>query len=1445
MTRHVPTALMQALLVASVVLSSAGFALAAETPYTVSSWPESGFGNHRAVVHVAAGADAVLAHIQWRRRDRDPETRDIRVYDLTTNQRVMDVVRARITREAGDIVFRPETVPGDYAVYYLPYQAPQSNFDAPGDYYPPADTAAADWLQRNGLPPDGMMSDAWLNLPRAQVLRIEARSEFDRLDPMEIVATAEEVRDLLQRTADAEYLLFAEDRRYPIRMPDDLPLRWVQSGPSELLQAEAQPGELYCFQLGVWAARAALEDLRLDATDLRNAEGAVIAADKITCPNLAGTDWLGRPISKRVDVAEGRVQPLWIGVQVPPDAAGAYEGAFTVTPVGMAPQTVKLSLRVEGELLADGGVSDLWRMSRLKWLDSTLGLDDDVVPPFTPLQVRGDTVSCLLRDVRFGPLGLPESIVSNGREVLAAPMAFTVTGGRGELRLSTPRTETVKQAPGVVERVTVAEGPDADLTVRCRMEADGCLMYHVTLQPRRTLRLSDVELLIPQRADCAPYMMGMGKRGGCRPERWSWKWHHRRANNMVWLGDVDAGLQLQLRPQEDVWEPTHLSQAGFAPSWDNGGKGGCDIAQEGDCVRVRAYSGDRVLRRGRPLELKFRLLITPFKPIDPNHWNWRYGDVRADGTVLHVHHGTPENPYINYPFLTVPLLTETIRSVKSITTGKADFGELRYGAAGNFRPQRGAAHIWMTVNFDPAAGSAGQARYNRPMFAVEWPDAGWVGFYWNIDDRGMRAYVSTGPADARRYPALLSSHSPEWKQGERHVVTLSWGDEFAIYVDGEKKAAAPFRGTLDLPLDKTSLILQNGGFIYDAIKVTGEPYKGDRPLAATLDDHTLLLDTFDAWEGGAVTRPERSASGEGGSLTGTFAALEGDAGRELHLTFREVPVLPRGVNLYDNVGQMSNYAAELWIIRSLGDEIMRVADVNPTQVGGATFGKEGGGYAWLREHLVSDYVPGWRQPLPWLGETDAAIEMQGLSRWHNYYIEGLNWLMGNTGLDGLYLDGISYDREITKRVAKVMLRNDPRSRIQCHGGDCWSPSWDPDRLVSTANSYLEHFPYLSNLWFGELYDYNMPPDYWLVEMSGIPFGLTGEMLNYQNGGNPYRGMIFGMSGRQHPSAPGMWRFWDEFGIQDAEWLGYWDRRCPVRTDEPSVLATVYRKSGKSLLALAHWPAERERRAAVAQKTSGPPTIDGRLAPGEWDAAARLTGFTLYEADSQAPDQTEVFVTWDERRLYVGFECAQSAGRPRAEVTSRDGHLWEDDAIELFIQPDCRADDYYQFIGNSAGAIYDSRGTADVAWDGDWTYETSMAEGSWSGELSIPLASLGIVPGAGDTTIGLNVCRDQQVPAARTSCWSPVSGSFHNTALFGRLTLSTADPSTRETGEQAGPRTVPVRLGIDWKALGLDATKAILTAPQIAGFQPAARFSPGDAIPIEPGKGMLLVVEGQE
>ena len=140
------------------------------------------------------------------------------------------------------------------------------------------------------------------------------------------------------------------------------------------------------------------------------------------------------------------------------------------------------------------------------------------------------------------------------------------------------------------------------------------------------------------------------------------------------------------------------------------------------------------------------------------------------------------------------------------------------------------------------------------------------------------------------------------------------------------------------------------------------------------------------------------------------------------------------VKVYYTCRELSNFTREIFALRSLGHEV---------------FIPSGGraGDSWLREHLASDYAAAWHQPYA-NGEVDAAIVTQGLSRWHNYYLEGLGWLIRDVGIDGLYLDGIGYDREIMKRVLPVASRS---TRSLCVSPDhttpripspgCLAPGW--------------------------------------------------------------------------------------------------------------------------------------------------------------------------------------------------------------------------------------------------------------------------------------------------------------------------------------------------------------------------------------------------------------------
>ena len=257
------------------------------------------------------------------------------------------------------------------------------------------------------------------------------------------------------------------------------------------------------------------------------------------------------------------------------------------------------------------------------------------------------------------------------------------------------------------------------------------------------------------------------------------------------------------------------------------------------------------------------------------------------------------------------------------------------------------------------------------------------------------------------------------------------------------------------------------------------------------------------------------------------------------------------VKIYNTVREVSNRAYETFPMRSLGHEIYSPG--------------KGGGYSWLQEHLGDDYIAAWFVPQI----KDAAIINSGMSRWHNYYVEGMNWLVNNVGIDGIYLDDVAFDRITMKRIKRVLTQNNHPGIIDLHSANQYNKN---DGFNNSANLYMEHFPYLNRLWFGEYFDYeNNNADFFLTEVSGIPFGLMGEML--EKGGNPWRGMIYGMTNRMpyDGNDPGnIWKLWDDFGMKGSKMIGYWSDNCPVKTSNKKVLATVYKKERSALVSIASW-----------------------------------------------------------------------------------------------------------------------------------------------------------------------------------------------------------------------------------------------------------------------------------
>ncbi|HLX65617.1 MAG TPA: glycoside hydrolase domain-containing protein, partial [Puia sp.] len=476
---------------------------AQELPYSVCTgcWNPDSLGNQRVVVRygsgarggshsgVAGSARVVRVAIPWRRRDENPERKRIIVQDSATGVRVRNVVVQSVTREEGDILFEPVSGNGVYYIYYLPYRNEgRSNYPR-GVYWKPDTTAEAGWMEKAKIAGRSAAVGSGGVAEKAQVVRFEAIDSFNTRYPMEVIATAKEVSALKAKYKDSAFLVFPENRKYPIRMQKDLPYRWIIRGPGGRLGALARPLENYAYELGLYALRS-VSDVGVEFGALRNANGRRIPTDSMVCINTDGVSYDGRSFVKHVDVAPGEVQALWCVVRVPDDAEGIYTGTVSVV-ADRRRVVVPVRLKVEGRPAADHGVGIPAAMTRLTWLNSTLAQENTVIAPYTPLEIVGDTVIRLLgRSIRLGRQGFPAQIqtfftpemtemTERPTDLLAEGIHFHFvreTDGK-DMPLSPGGVTFSQRSPGTVSWFAVSASDSVRMEVAASLEFDGFLAY--------------------------------------------------------------------------------------------------------------------------------------------------------------------------------------------------------------------------------------------------------------------------------------------------------------------------------------------------------------------------------------------------------------------------------------------------------------------------------------------------------------------------------------------------------------------------------------------------------------------------------------------------------------------------------------------------------------------------------------------------------------------------------------------------------------------------------------------------------------------------------------------------------------------------------------------------------------------------------------------------------
>ncbi len=214
---------------------------------------------------------------------------------------------------------------------------------------------------------------------------------------------------------------------------------------------------------------------------------------------------------------------------------------------------------------------------------------------------------------------------------------------------------------------------------------------------------------------------------------------------------------------------------------------------------------------------------------------------------------------------------------------------------------------------------------------------------------------------------------------------------------------------------------------------------------------------------------------------------------------------------------------------------------------------------------------------------------------------------------------------------------------------------------------------------------------------------------------------------------------------------------------------------------------------MAEFADSPPTIDGGLTDAVWQSAIPVTLKENRSGEAVIDPllTTTVMVCHDENNLYLAFRCNDPD--IWTTFTQRDEHLWEEEAVEVFIDVDDVPNNYLEIEVSPANVLFDSyiidpdhidvpktarlnlkgirtavqiQGTLNQRGDRDlgWTVEIALPFEELLTERTKEISDR--------TAIKINFYRldeNDGMPRAAYS-WSPTGSSFHKPSVFGKLIL---------------------------------------------------------------------------
>ncbi len=225
-------------------------------------------------------------------------------------------------------------------------------------------------------------------------------------------------------------------------------------------------------------------------------------------------------------------------------------------------------------------------------------------------------------------------------------------------------------------------------------------------------------------------------------------------------------------------------------------------------------------------------------------------------------------------------------------------------------------------------------------------------------------------------------------------------------------------------------------------------------------------------------------------------------------------------------------------------------------------------------------------------------------------------------------------------------------------------------------------------------------------------------------------------------------------------------------------------------------------AMIVPRMKTPPAIDGIWNENKWAGALKAEDFKIIhqhalrqavmksaDGDSTAwlkkasipRDAVTARLACDDNYIYVAVHVESRNPKELKSVPSsaRDAAIHGGDSVDVFIRPGRGSEQYYHFIGDWRGALYDARHTfsstgkwtADTAWNAaDISYHASVGSRGWTAEFRIPFESIGM-SGRDGEALAVNIGSESQADK-EYSAWNQTRKSFHEVDRFRYLSIAT-------------------------------------------------------------------------